>query len=70
MQFLLVCGKTDVYSKIHITMAAIGLPLIIYFIYCFSYVGAAMATAIIEAGVFTMTFFSVKNLTFSHLHDT
>ena len=44
-------------------MAAIGLPLIIIFIYSFSYVGAAMATAIIEAGVFTMTYFTVKKLT-------
>ena len=66
VQFLLVCGKTDIYSKIHITMATIGLPLIIIFIYSFSYVGAAMATAIIEAGVFTMTYFTVKKLTFSH----
>jgi len=64
VQFLLVCGKTDVYSRIHITMAAIGLPLIIFFIYSFSYAGAAMATAIIEAGVFTMTYFTVKKLTF------
>jgi O-antigen/teichoic acid export membrane protein len=64
VQFLLVCGKTDAYSRIHITMAAIGLPLIIIFIYSFSYVGAAMATAIIEAGVFTMTYFTVKKLWF------
>ncbi len=62
VQFLLVCGKTDVYSKIHITMAAIGLPLIIILIYSFSYVGAAMATVIIEAGVFAMTYFTVKKL--------
>ncbi len=65
VQFLLVCGKTDFYSRIHITMAAIGLPLIIAFIYSFSYVGAAMATAIIEAGVFTMTYFTVKKLHFA-----
>ena len=58
VQFLLVCGKTDTYSRIHITMAAIGLPLLIVFIYSFSYVGAAMATAIIEASVFTMTYFT------------
>ena len=65
VQFLLVCGKTDIYSKIHITMAAIGLPLLIIFIHAFSYVGAAMATAIIEAGVFTITFFIVKKLPFA-----
>jgi len=64
VQFLLVCGKTGIYSKIHITMAAIGFPLIIIFIYSFSYAGAAMATAIIEAGVFTLTYFTVKKLTF------
>jgi len=65
VQFLLVCGKTDAYSKIHITMAAIGLPLIIILINTFSYAGAAMATAIIEAGVFLMTYTTVKKLTFS-----
>ena len=36
VQFLLVCGKTDIYSRIHITMAIIGVPLIIGFIYSFS----------------------------------
>jgi O-antigen/teichoic acid export membrane protein len=46
-------------------MAAIGLPLIIILIYSFSYVGAAMATTIIEAGVFTLTYFTVKKLNFS-----
>jgi polysaccharide transporter, PST family len=65
VQFLLVCGKTDTYSKIHITMAAIGLPLIIILIYSFSYVGAAMATTVIEGGVFMMTYFTVKKLNFN-----
>jgi len=60
----LVCGKTAAYSRIHITMACIGLPLIIILIYSFSYVGAALATTIIEAGVFTMTYFTIKKLTF------
>jgi PST family polysaccharide transporter len=66
VQFLLVCGRTDIYSRIHISMALLGLPLIIFFIYSFSYVGAAMATAIIEAGVFTVTYFTVKKLNFSN----
>jgi len=65
VQFLLVCGRTDIYSKIHISMALIGLPLIILFIHYFSYVGAAMACAIIEAGVFTVTYFTIKKLNFS-----
>ena len=65
VQFLLVCGKTDIYKKIHISMAAFGLPLLIIFISSFSYVGAAMATTIIEAGVFTITYFTVKKLNFS-----
>lgn len=64
VQFLLVCGKTGSYSKIHVTMATIGLPLIIIFIYSFSYAGAAMATAIIESGVFFLTYFTVKKLAF------
>ncbi len=65
VQFLLVCGKTDIYSKIHITMAMIGLPLIIVLISYFSYVGAAMATVVIGAGVFTITYFTLKRLRFS-----
>ena len=64
VQFLLVCGKTEAYSRIHITMAAIGLPLIIILICSFSYVGAAMATALIEAGVFTMTYVTIKKYFF------
>ena len=64
VQFLLVCGKTDTYSRIHITMATIGLPLIIILIYSFSYVGAAVATTLIEAGVFTMTYLAINKLRF------
>jgi PST family polysaccharide transporter len=64
VQFLLVCGKTYEYSKIHVTMAMLGLPLLIALIYCFSYVGAALATAIIEAGIFTLTYVRVKKLRF------
>ena len=66
IQFLLVCGQTDIYSKIHVTMAMIGLPLIIVLICYFSYVGAAMATAVIEAGVFAITYFVVKKMKFSN----
>ena len=55
VQFLLVCGKQDLYAKIHIAAAVIGLPLIFILIYQFSYVGAALATVLIEAGVFIFT---------------
>ncbi|MDP2938754.1 MAG: polysaccharide biosynthesis C-terminal domain-containing protein [Candidatus Omnitrophota bacterium] len=65
VQFLLVCGKTHIYSRIHIIMAMIGLPLIFLLIYSFSYIGAAVATAVIEAGIFTITYFIVKRLRFS-----
>jgi PST family polysaccharide transporter len=64
VQFLLVCGKMYEYSRIHITMALIGLPLIVAFIYSFSYVGAALATIGIEAGIFTLTYLAVKKLKF------
>src|SRR4029079_18403354 len=33
VQFLLVCGKTLTYSRIHVTMAMIGLPLVFLLIY-------------------------------------
>ena len=65
VQFLLVCGKTHIYSRIHVIMAMIGLPLIFLLIYSFSYVGAAIATIAIEAGIFTITYFTVKRLRFS-----
>ncbi len=55
VQFLLVAGKTHTYSNIHIMMAMIGLPLIFLLIYSYSY---------IEAGIFTMTYFAVRKLTF------
>ena len=65
VQFLLVCGKTHIYSRIHVIMAMIGMPLIFLLISSFSYVGAAAATIIIEAGIFAITYFTVRKLTFS-----
>ena len=64
VQFLLVCGKTQTYSEIHVLMAIVGLPLIVLLTYSFSYVGAAIATVAIEAGIFTITYFIVKKLNF------
>jgi len=64
VQFLLVCGKTHIYSRIHVIMAIVGLPLIFLLIYSFSYVGAAVATVAIEAGIFTITYFTVRRLHF------
>lgn len=65
VQFLLVCGKTHIYSRIHVVMAIIGLPLIFLLIYSFSYTGAAMATIAIEAGIFAITYFTVKRIRFA-----
>ncbi|MFA6358452.1 MAG: flippase [Candidatus Omnitrophota bacterium] len=62
VQFLLVCGKQDLYAKIHISAALIGLPLIFILIYRFSYVGAAFATVLTEAGVFILTSLIVDRL--------
>ncbi|MDD5216974.1 MAG: flippase [Candidatus Omnitrophica bacterium] len=65
IQFLLVCGKTHIYSRIHVVMAMFGLPLIFLLITSFSYVGAAVATIIIEIGIFVITFITVKRLKLS-----
>jgi O-antigen/teichoic acid export membrane protein len=62
IQFLLVCGKQDLYAKIHISAALIGLPLIFISIYRFSYIGAAFATVLIEAGVFIVTSLILEKL--------
>ena len=65
VQFLLIAGKTQIYSRIHVVMAMIGLPVIFLLINAFSYVGAAIATIMIEAGIFTITYVTVKRLKFS-----
>ena len=65
VQFLLVCGKTNLYSRIHVVMAMIGLPLTFLLIDSFSYVGAAVATIAIEVGIFAITYVTVKRLKFS-----
>jgi len=65
VQFLLVCGKTHIYSRIHVIMAMVGLPLIFLLIYSFSYVGAAIATIVIEAGIFSITYVTVRRLKLS-----
>lgn len=62
VQFLLVCGKQDLYAKIHIAAALIGLPLIFILIHEFSYVGAALATVLTEAGVFILTSLIIEKL--------
>lgn len=62
VQFLLIAGKTQIYSRIHVIMAMIGLPVIFLLIDSFSYVGAAIATIAIEAGIFTITYVAVQRL--------
>ncbi|MFA5199906.1 MAG: polysaccharide biosynthesis C-terminal domain-containing protein, partial [Candidatus Omnitrophota bacterium] len=62
VQFLLVCGRQEIYAKIHIAAAILGLPLIFLLIYQFSYIGAALATVLIEAGVFIITSLTIDRL--------
>ena len=61
----LIAGKTHLYSRIHVIMAMIGLPVIFLMIVSFSYVGAALATILIEAGIFTVTYVTVRRLKFA-----
>ena len=62
IQFLIVGGKADLYSKIHIAAALVGLPLIFLSIDYFSYMGAAISTVIIEAGIFLLTLKIISDL--------
>ena len=62
VQFLLVSGKPDIYARIHVSAAIIGLPLIFILIYLYSYLGAALSTVMIEGGVFISTSLIVDNL--------
>jgi polysaccharide transporter, PST family len=63
VQYLLVCGRTADYALIHVTMAAIGMPLIFVFIRYFSFVGAASATILIEGGIFLLTAKRMSDIT-------
>lgn len=65
VQFLLVCGKTSIYSRIHVFMSMVGLPLIFLLVSSFGFVGAALASIIIEAGIFSVTYYSVRRLKFA-----
>lgn len=65
VQFLLVCGKTPVYSRIHVVMAMIGLPIIFLLVSSFGYAGAGIATIIIETGIFIITYLTVRKLNLS-----
>ncbi|MFA5116212.1 MAG: flippase [Candidatus Omnitrophota bacterium] len=60
VQFLLVSGRSDLYSKLHITAALAGMPLIFILTYYFSYIGTALSTLIIEVGVVMATFHLIK----------
>lgn len=57
VQFLLICGRTDIYAQLHIAAALFGLPLIFILIHYFSYLGAGMAAIIIETAIISTTFY-------------
>lgn len=63
VQFLLVCSRADIYSKLYIAAASSGLPLIFLLTFYFSYVGAALSTTALEAGIIIATLRLVKKLT-------
>ncbi|MCX5703794.1 MAG: oligosaccharide flippase family protein, partial [Candidatus Omnitrophica bacterium] len=60
VQFLLISDRADLYSKLHIIAALIGLPLIFLLTLSFSYVGTALSTTVIEAGIIIATLRLVK----------
>ena len=64
VQFLLVCARQDIYSKIHIAAALCGLPLTFALVIYYSYLGAAISTIPIEAAIFISTWLILKRLQF------
>ncbi|HTY44852.1 MAG TPA: flippase [Patescibacteria group bacterium] len=62
VQFLLVCGRADLYSKLHVAAAIVGLPLIFLCIYLCSYLGAAISTIILETAIIIATTRMLKRL--------
>lgn len=65
VQFLLVSGHMDLYSKIHVIIALVGLPLIFILIYYFSYLGAAFSTIITELSILLLTLNTLESLAFA-----
>ncbi|MBI3600140.1 MAG: flippase [Nitrospinae bacterium] len=55
IQFLLVCGRDDLFAKIHIIMGITGALLSFLFTYSFSYIGTAAAIIIVEFAVLILT---------------
>lgn len=62
VQFLLICGRADLYSKLHVVAALVGLPLIFLLLYSLSYPGAALSAIITEAGIFFATTLLLKRV--------
>jgi len=65
VQFLVVCGRADIYAKLHVVAALVGLPLIFVLIHYFSYLGAAISTIILEAGIILATLHLIKRYAIS-----
>lgn len=64
VQFLLVAGRSRAFRQIHLTMALIGLPLLLLLVKMYSYVGAALATVIIEGGILLLTIVRIRKFDF------
>ncbi len=62
VQFLLVCGKSHLYSKLHVYAALLGIPFLFILTGYFSYLGAAFSTVVIEAGVLISTVILVRKI--------
>jgi PST family polysaccharide transporter len=62
VQFLVVSGRADLYSKLHVAAALVGLPLIFLLINYFSYLGAAISTIIIEIAIIIATYLILNKL--------
>jgi len=60
IQFLLVCNRQDIYSKLHLAAAIVGLPLIFIFVFLFSYPGVAISAITIEFAILLVTKHTIK----------
>ena len=65
VQFLLVCGKTHIFSRIHVLMSMVALPLIFLLVDAFGYMGAAISCIVTEAGIFLTTFLYFNRIKFT-----
>lgn len=65
VHFLLICGKSNIFARIHVFMGVFGAFLTILATYYFSYIGTASSVIVIEIMVLCLTIWHIKKYGYS-----